>query len=170
MKCWRILVLFLAVALVQGCSDRLADMQNQLAGVWVLQKRQLDDGTVLVPPHVTGSISWVPISSRKAHVTLNYLEDLKGDEPRRFNYAASTYEISTSAITRARHVLIRQGYRSSAEASMSVYPKAKKVKGKITVENNKIEIAHDESQWIFDGNTMTASYNGAWVDTWARMQ
>jgi hypothetical protein len=103
-------------------------------------------------------------------VTLNYLEDLKGDEPRRFNYAASTYEISTSAITRARHVLIRQGYRSSAEASMSVYPKAKKVKGKITVENNKIEIAHDESQWIFDGNTMTASYNGAWVDTWARMQ
>jgi hypothetical protein len=170
MKCWRILVLLFAAALMQGCSDRLADMQNQLSGVWVLQKRQLNNGTVLEPPYVTGAISWVPISSRKAHVTLNYLEDLKGDDPRRFNYSASTYEISTSAITRARHVLIRQGYRSSAEAPMSVYSKAKKVKGKITVEDNKIEIAQDGSQWVFEGNTMTASYDGAWVDTWTRMQ
>ena len=53
---------------------------------------------------------------------------------------------------------------------MSIYPKAKSVKGKITVEGDKIEIAHDEQQWVFEGNTMTASYEGAWVDTWARVQ
>jgi len=166
----RLLVFLLAAFLIQGCSDRLSDMQQQLAGTWVLQTRQLQDGTVLKGPHVLGAISWEPISSRKAHVTLNMLEDLKDGTPRRFNYASSTYEISTSAITRARHVLVRQGYRSSAEAPMSVYPKAKKVKGKITVEGSKIEISHDTRQWVFEGNTMTASYEGAWVDTWARMQ
>ncbi len=166
----RLMICILSAFALQGCSDRLSDMQTQLAGTWVLQTRQLQDGTVLRAPHIKGSLFWEPISSRKAHITLNLLEDTKDGTPRRFNYAASTYEISTSAITRARHVLVRQGYRSSAEAPMSIYPKGKSVKGKITVEGDKIEIAHDEQQWVFEGNTMTASYEGAWVDTWARVQ
>jgi len=166
----RLLIFLLAVFVMQGCSDRLSDMQQQLEGTWILQKRELQDGTVLTASHLKGAMFWEPVSSRKALVTLNLLEDLKDGTPRRFNYAASTYEISTSAITRARHILVRQGYRSSAEAPFSIYPKGKKVKGKITVEGNKIEISHDARQWVFEGNTMTASYDGAWVDTWTRMQ
>lgn len=162
----------LAVLLLvgQGCGDRLAEMQTQLAGTWVLQSRQLADGSVLRPPHIQGAISWIPVSSRKAHVTLNLLEDGKDEAARRFNYAASTYEISTSAITQARYVLIRQGYRSSAKSPISVYPKAKKTKGKITVADSGIEISHDNQAWVFQGNTMTASYNNSWTDTWARVQ
>ncbi len=166
----RLMICLLSVFAVQGCSDRLSDMQKQLTGTWVLQNRTLQDGTVLRSPHIKGVLFWQPISSRKAYIAFNLLENLKDGTPRRFNYAASTYEISTSAITRARHVLVRQGYRSSAEAPMSIYPKDKKIKGKITVEDDKIEIAHDERQWIFEGNTLTASYDGAWVDTWTRIQ
>jgi hypothetical protein len=83
---------------------------------------------------------------------------------------ASTYEISTSAITQARYILIRQGYRSSAHSPISVYPKAKKEKGKITVANGGIEISHDTQAWVFHGDTMTAAYKNAWTDTWARVQ
>ena len=154
----------------QGCGDRLAEIQTQLAGTWVLQSRQLVDGSVLRPPYIQGAISWVPGSSRKAHVTLNLLESANIQSPRRFNYAASTYEISTSAITQARYVLIRQGYRSSAKSPISVYPKAKKTKGKITVGSAGLEISHDSQDWVFQGNTMTASYENAWTDTWARVQ
>ena len=166
----RLMIFLLFAFATQGCSDRLSDMQTQLAGTWLLQNRQLQDGTVLRAPQIKGALFWEPISSRKAHIALNLLEDLQDGTPRRFNYAASTYEISTSAITRARYVLVRQGYRSSAEAPMSIYPKGKTVKGKITVEGDKIEIAHDDRQWVFRGNTLTTSYNGAWVDTWTRVQ
>ena len=162
----------LAVLLLvgQGCGDRLAEMQTQLAGTWVLQSRTLADGSILRPPVVQGAISWVPVSSRKAHVTLNLLESAQDQAPRRFNYAASTYEISTSAITQARYVLIRQGYPSSAKSHISVYPKGKKTKGKITVGEAGIEISHDSQDWVFNGNTMTASHDNAWTDTWARVQ
>jgi hypothetical protein len=163
-------LLALLLFLGQGCGDRLAEMQAKLSGTWVLQSRQLADGSVLRPPHIQGAMSWVPVNSRKAHVTLNMLEDAHEKSPRRFNYAASTYEISTSAITQARYVLIRQGYRSSAHSPISIYPKAKKEKGKITVANGGIEISHDAQAWVFQGNTMTAAYKNAWTDTWARVQ
>ena len=100
-----------------GCSDRLAHMQEQLAGKWELESRTLPDGTVLRKPEVSGVFSWQPIDSRKAHVTLNMLVDKGGEEPRTFDFAASKYEISTSAITRSRYLLIRQGYRSSFDAA-----------------------------------------------------
>ena len=167
------LVLLLAGSF-QGCGDRLADMQSKLAGAWVLESRQLSDGTVLRPPQVSGVISWMPASSRKAYVTLSVLMAKSGNVPRRFDYAASTYEISTSAITQARHLLIRQGYRSSAKSPISVYPKGRKAKGKISVGDTAIEISHDiagnEQSWVFEGGTMTASYEGAWVDTWRKIQ
>lgn len=167
---YKVGLLAVLLFLGQGCGDRLAEMQTQLAGTWVLQSRQLSDGSMLRPPHIQGAMSWVPVSSRKAHVTLNLLEDAKDQSPRRFNYSASTYEISTSAITQARYVLIRQGYRSSARSPISVYPKAKKEKGKITASEKGIEISHDNQAWVFQGSTMTASYKNAWTDTWARVQ
>ncbi|MDA0710147.1 MAG: hypothetical protein O3B73_08055 [bacterium] len=167
MKVW---LLAAGVMFAQGCGDRLAQMQVQLAGTWVLQSRQLEDGTVLRPPDIQGAISWIPVSSRKAHVTLNLLERAKDKTPRRLNYAASTYEISTSAITQARHILIRQGYRSSALSPITVYPKEKKEKGKITVGAKGIEISQDNQAWIFQENTMIATYKNAWTDTWSRIQ
>lgn len=169
MKRWGFLGVLL-FALTSGCSDRLADIQHRMEGTWVLASRQLQDGTTLRPPQIEGAITWVPINSRQAHVTLNILENSQSDTHRRFNYAGCTYEISTSAITQSRYVLIRQGYRSSAEAPFSIYPKAHKSKGKITVGAQDVEIAHDDQTWIFQDNTLTASYDGAWVDTWKRTQ
>ena len=153
-----------------GCSDRLSQMQSQLAGSWVLQTRKLQDGTELRAPDISGSMTWEPITSRKAHVSLNRELAPQSNNPRRFDYAVSLYEISTSAITRARHVLVRQGYRSSAKAPFSFYHKAKKEKGKISIVGEDIEISHDNQSWVFSGSTMTASYKDGWIDTWQRVQ
>ena len=95
-----------------GCSDRLVEMQTHLQGTWILESRELPDGTSLKSPRIYGVMSWVPIDSRKAHVMLNLLVPKGENQDRTFDYAASTYEISTSAITRKRYLLIRQGYRS----------------------------------------------------------
>lgn len=160
----------LLVVLTSGCSDRLADIQHRMEGTWVLESRQLRDGTVLRPPQIAGAITWVPIDSRKAHVSLNVFQSAEDRSDNRFNYAGCTYEISTSAITQARYVLVRQGYRSSAEAPFTVYPKAKSAKGKITVGGQEVEIAHDDQRWVFQNNTLTASYEGSWVDTWKRVE
>ncbi len=173
MRRWVIVGLgMLAMGGGMGCSDRLADMQDQLKGMWVLESRQLDDGTLIQSPLISGAFLWVPIDSRKAHVTLNVLLD-EGDRfPRTFDYAASTYEVSTSAITRKRHLLIRQGYRSSAESPISDYSKAKTAKGKISVEEEGvIKISHERGFYQeFKGDTMIAAFPGMFTDTWKRIR
>lgn len=154
-----------------GCSDRLAHMQEQLAGKWILESRTLPDGTVLRKPEVSGVFSWQPIDSRKAHVTLNMLVDSGGEEPRTFDFAASKYEISTSAITRSRYLLIRQGYRSSFDAPITVYHKAKVEKGKITLEDGLVRITHERGySEEFRGDQMVASFPDVFVDKWKRVQ
>lgn len=182
MRGWAVVGLGLLWMIAQGCSDRLADMQSQMAGTWVLESRQLPDGSLLRPPRISGALSWVPMDSRKAHVTLNLTVDAEGDSPRTFNYAASTYEISTSAITRKRYLLIRQGYRSSAASPMTVYAKAKTAKGKISErEDGSIEVSHSIEDgaagdshkkriWVFKGDTLVSSYTDVYIDTWKRVQ
>ncbi len=160
----------LVMGIGSGCSDRLADMQEQLSGTWILESRQLPDGTLIQSPLISGAFSWVPIDSRKAHVSLNVFLD-EGDRfPRTFDYASSTYEVSTSAITRKRHLLIRQGYRSSAETPLSDYPKAKTAKGKISMEEaGIIKISHERGFYQeFKGDTMIAAFPGVFRDTWKR--
>ena len=172
MRRWAVLGLSLfLVGMASGCSDRLADMQEMLEGTWVLESRELPDGTRLQSPQVSGVFSWVPIDSRKANVTLHVLLDSSDRFPRTFDYAASTYEISTSAITRKRHLFIRQGYRSSAEAPITVYPKAKTAKGKISMVDGAIKISHEEGfSQEFNGDRMVAQFPDTFKDTWKRIR
>ena len=164
-------ILMVSSGLALGCSDRLAQMQEQLAGTWELESRLLPDGTVLRKPEVSGVFSWQPIDSRKAHVTLNILVDAGGEKPRTFNFAASKYEISTSAITRSRYLLFRQGYRSSSEAPITIYHKAKVEKGKITLEDGLIRITHERGySEEFRGDQMVGSFPDVFVDTWKRVR
>ena len=154
-----------------GCSDRLAQMQQQLAGTWELESRLLPDGTVLRKPEVSGVFSWQPIDSRKAHVTLNMRVEAGGEKPRTFEFAASKYEISTSAITRSRYLLIRQGYRSSSDSPITIYHKAKVEKGKITLEEGLIRITHERGySEEFRGDQMVGAFPDVFVDTWKRVR
>ena len=91
--------------------------------------------------------------------------------PRTFDYAASTYEISTSAITRKRYLLLRQGYRSSAEVPITVYPKETIAKGKISMADGSIKISHEEGfSQEFTGDAMVAQFPNTFKDTWKRIR
>lgn len=161
----------LLAGLTSGCSDRLAQMQEQLAGVWVLESRELPDGSVLRPPAVSGVFSWMPADSRKAHVTFNVQVDRGEGGVRTFDYAASKYEISTSAITRSRYLLIRQGYRSSSASPITIYDKGKSAKGKITLDDGVIRITHERGYAEeFRGDMMVASFPNVFKDTWRRVR
>ena len=154
-----------------GCSDRLADIQAQLEGTWVLESRELPDGTSLASPRISGAFTWVPIDSRKAHVTLNVMVDEQDQLPRTFDYAASTYEVSTSAITRKRYLMVRQGYRSSSKAPITGYTKARTAKGKISVDEETIKISHERGfSQVFLKDRMTATFPGVFVDTWKKIR
>jgi hypothetical protein len=126
----------LIFVLMVGCTDRLQEMQDICTGTWVFEQRELADGEIVKSPQIKGAMSWVQIDSRKAHVSIFLEAAAFQGEPRRFDYSASTYEISTSAVTRARHVLLRQGYRESSVASFASYTRAKKAKGKITLKKS----------------------------------
>ena len=171
MRFWAAGLMGVLLAASWGCSDRLADIQAQLEGTWVLESRALPDGTRLASPRISGAFTWVPIDSRKAHVTLNVLVDEQDQLPRTFDYASSTYEVSTSAITRKRYLMLRQGYRSSSRAPLTGYTKARTAKGKISVEEGTIKISHERGfSQVFLEDRMTATFPGVFVDTWKKVR
>ena len=176
-KIW-ILVL---VAGAFGCSDRLADMQKACSGTWQLESRKLADGSTIGSPQIQGSMHWEPIDSRKAHVSLTVVRE-DGDK-QILDHSLSTYEISTSAITRKRHALIQRGYRDRVGSPLAHYARAKTEKGKASVEGNEITFFHaaksetgvekggDEGfTQVYSGDVMTATYTGGFTDTWRRVQ
>ncbi len=170
--------LLCAVALV-SCQDRLAYLQQTCGGTWELQSRELSDGTVLHRPDVVGLMYWHAIDTRKAHVTVTIIA--KG-EHFRLDHSASTYEISTSAITRKRHFLAKKGYRPT-EVGVQSYSVELTRKGKLSIEDDdSIVMTHlaipDEAshrgdqigyRQVFQGNTMVASYQDTFRDTWKKL-
>ncbi len=170
----------LTVCLGSGCSDPLSDIQAKCEGIWVLQSRELPDGTLLTPPQIHGVFSWVALDPRKAHVTQNLVLEAQADVPRRVDYAASVFEISTSAITRKRHLLLRQGYRLSSENPINVYHKGKTAKGKLSIEDGSVRISHTKDgatakasleEWqiqTFEGDAMVVSIPGVFKDRWRK--
>ena len=164
-----------------GCSDRLADMQNACAGTWQLESRTLPDGSTLAPPAVQGTIHWEPIDSRKAHVSVTVVQNSGGHQV--IDHSLSTYEISTSAITRKRHALVQRGYREREGSPLSHYIRAKTEKGKASVAGDEITFFHaakgetgveksgDEGfKQVYAGGVMTSTYTDGFTDKWRRVQ
>ncbi len=176
----RIWICALAVGAL-GCSDRLADMQAACTGTWQLELRTMADGSEIRPPLIQGAIHWEPIDSRKAHISVTLVQN-SGDH-QVFDHSLSTYEISTSAITRKRHALIQRGYREREGSPLSHYVRGKTEKGKASVEGDEITFFHaakgetgvekggDEGfTQVFSGEVMTARYSNGFRDTWRRIQ
>ena len=166
---------------VCACSDRLAEMQSVCTGTWQLEVRTLPDGSTIRPPQINGSFHWEPIDSRKAHVSLTLLTE--EDDKQVLDHSLSTYEISTSAITRKRRVLIQRGYRDRVGNPLSHYIRGRTAKGKASVDGNEITFFHaakgetgvdkgnDQGfKQVYSGDVMTASYTNGWTDTWRRIR
>ena len=164
-----------------GCGDRLGEMQNACRGTWQLESRQLANGTTLRDPAIRGVLNWEPIDARKAHVSLTVVREQEGKQL--FDHALSTYEISTSAITRKRHVLIQRGYRDREGAPLSQYIRAKTEKGKASIKDGEISFRHAAIDAagsslpgdtgyseVFKGDVMIANYADSFTDTWRRIK
>jgi len=169
------------VAGVFGCSDRLAEMQQACSGTWELESRTLADGSMVRSPEIQGSIHWEPIDSRKAHVSITVVQNTSGKQI--LDHSLNTFEISTSAITRKRHVLIQRGYRDREGAPLSHYIRAKTAKGKASVEGAEVTYFHaakgetgvekggDEGfKQVYSGDVMTSTYTDGFTDKWRRLQ
>jgi hypothetical protein len=123
-------------------------------------------------------MSWVQLDDSRAHITLWVKTDTGRNK---LDYAASVYEISTSAITRSRHLLVRRGYRPIEEVPLSIYGRARKTRGVIKLLGDGVKIIHEPEEktpggtgesftQTFQGDVMTASYSGAFTDTWRRIR
>ncbi len=173
------LTFIIALLMATGCSDRLSQMQDACKGTWALDSRELADGRTIRPPAIEGLMHWNPIDARKAHVSVTVIQNR--EDKQIFDYAASTYEISTSAITRKRHALVQRGYRD--REGLSHYVRAKTEKGKASIEDGKITYHHakkdaaggtlpgdDGYTEVFGDGVMTATYTDTFKDTWRRIQ
>ena len=170
----------LTLVLTQGCSNRLAEMQSACGGTWMLVSREMADGSVILPPAISGTMYWHPIDARKAHVSM--MVSLDKPDRQIMDHAGSVYEISTSAITRKRHSLIQRGYRGQEGSPFSHYNRAKTAKGKASLENGEVRFYHAAKDLsgqesteeigftqIYKDGRMTAVYTGVFTDTWQRI-
>lgn len=177
----RTMVSVLTLVAAMGCSDRLSQMQDACRGTWELASRELADGRTISPPMIEGVMHWEPIDARKAHVSMTVVREDGGKQM--VDHAASTYEISTSAITRKRHALIQRGYRDREGATLSHYVRGKTEKGKASIEGGQITYHHaakdvaggtlpgdDGYTEIFGDGVMTATYADTFKDTWRRIK
>lgn len=174
------IVFAVALLATAGCSDRLSQMQDACKGTWTLASRELADGRTLSPPAIEGIMHWEPIDARKAHVSVTLI---RSGEKQIVDYAVSTYEISTSAITRKRHALVQRGYRDREGNTLSHYVRAKTEKGKASIEDGKITYHHaakdasggtlpgdDGYTEVFGDGVMIATYTDTFKDTWQRIK
>jgi hypothetical protein len=170
-----------ALLATAGCSDRLSQMQDACKGTWALASRELADGRTLSSPAIEGVMHWEPIDARKAHVSMTLVRN--AGEKQTVDHAVSTFEISTSAITRKRHALVQRGYRDREGATLSHYVRAKTEKGKASIEDGQITYHHaakdafggtlvgdDGFTEVFGDGVMTATYTDAFKDTWRRIK
>ena len=169
-------LLLLGAVCMTSCTDRLAEMQTMCKGTWMLESRTFADGTVLRSPSLEGHIVWTPIDGRKAHVTSS-VRVREGKKPT-FDYAASVYEISTSAVTQTRYALFRQGYRPNATNPFAYYGRARKSKGKVTLNENVLVFTHSKEvsgkipltfTQTIEGKTMTVRVGERYVDVWHKL-
>ncbi len=97
-----------------------------------------------------------------------------------FDHAASVYELSTSAVMRKRHLLVRKVPGLAREHGYRVSTIERKLKGKASLLNGTITFSHTREEGtagrevagflqVFRPGVMEASYPGAFRDVWSKV-
>lgn len=134
-------------------------------GTYRLISRDLANGTKQMPPNIVGMITFTK-HSRNFNV---YWKDAGGK-------AMSISAISTYQLTNQQYRETNVYYLVNDEISgkgVSYDLSSSSAASPVTIKGNRIEVQfplHDEPRITFEGNKMTATRAGAFVDHWERVQ
>jgi hypothetical protein len=137
---------------------------SSIQGTYRLVSRDLSDGTKQVPPDIVGLITYTA-KYRNFNI---YWKDAKGK-------AVSISNIATYQLTPKEYRETNVYYLMNDESSgkgLSYDLSATSGSSPVVMKGTRIEIQlplHNEPKVVFQGNTFTATREGAFVDHWVRV-
>jgi hypothetical protein len=160
-QCWALsgvlvgIVLFFAIA---------ASAQTpSIEGTYQLISRQLPDGTVLKPPDIMGLFTYT-----KTHANFNIvLKDATG----KFSSFSmvSTYKLTATEYSETRRFSILTDQIGGKEIVYDLSGKTQSAP--VKMEGGRIEFKHpfEPPSLVFEGNKITATAEGSFVDVWEKV-
>ncbi|HZR03988.1 MAG TPA: hypothetical protein VFA81_12550 [Burkholderiales bacterium] len=163
----RTLAARISVALLMATLGALSvsvGAEDLRVGTWQLVKRQLPDGTVLTPPKVGGMYSVSPGSIVHHNVFWTTPEGKPASVGGIIKYQMGDQELIGTRLFGA----FDDG--SGKGVVYAPYGETKRVP--VKREGNKISYQHpfDPPFIVIDGDTTTATLEGAFIDTWERVK
>jgi len=159
-----LLVLMLGAPSFAGEPSRLqAPSAPTIDGTYKLSSRQLPDGTVLKPPAIMGLLTYT-----KSHRNFNIVwKDATG---KFFSYSlVSTYTLTPTEYRETRLFSILNDQLGGQDIVYDLSGKTQSVP--VTIDGRRLQftLPFDPPAAVFEGNTMTATAEGQFIDVWEKV-
>jgi hypothetical protein len=137
---------------------------SAIEGTWELMSRTLPDGQIVRKPDIQGVLNFAG-GYRNINVLFRTPDGSWGSYS-----AVASYKISSNRYTETLHFVVVKGLTPDNETKYDVpgatNSSAVERRGKIV----RIQPPFDPPTWEFEGDTLTATLDGAFVDSWRRVR
>jgi len=147
------------------CSAALAPAQvPSIEGTYQLVSRKLPDGTVQSPPTIMGALTYT-----KTHRNFNVIwKDAQG---KFFSYSlVSTYKLTPTEYSETILFSILNDQISGKEIVYNLSRPTQSVPVKVDGKRIQFKLPFDPPSVVFEGDKMTATAEGQFVDVWEKVQ
>ena len=147
----------------QGLHAQQASPAPNIAGTYKLISRQLPDGTMLRPPAIMGLLTYT-----KSHRNFNVL--WKDARDKFFSYSlVSTYQLTPTEYSETIVFSILNDQIGGKDIAYDMSGKTQSVPVKVDGGRLQFKLPFDPPAVVFEGDKMTATAEGRFVDVWEKV-
>jgi hypothetical protein len=160
-QCWTLSGVLVVMALLFAIA---ASAQTpSIEGTYQLISRKLSDGTVLSPPHIMGLFTYT-----KSHRNFNIV--LKDATGKFFSYSlVSTYKLTATEYSETLLFSILNDQIGGKDIVYDLSGKTQSVPVKMDGGRLQFKPPFDRPSLVFEGNKITATLDGGFVDVWEKV-
>jgi hypothetical protein len=135
-----------------------------IEGTYQLASRKLPDGTVQSPPNIMGALTYT-----KTHRNFNVIwKDAQG---KFFSYSlVSTYKLTPTEYSETILFSILNDQISGKEIVYNLSRPTQSIPVKVEGRRIQLKLPFDPPSVVFEGDKMTATAEGQFVDVWEKVQ
>lgn len=135
-----------------------------IEGTYMLISRKLPDGTTLTPPNIMGLQTFT-----KGYRNFNVF--WKDNSGKVFSYSvASTYKLTGSEYTESLMFGIMNDQIGGKQIDYNLSGETKTAPVKMDGKKIEVKLPFDPPSVVFDGNKLTATAEGMFVDYWEKVR
>jgi hypothetical protein len=135
-----------------------------IEGTYQISSRKLPDGTILRPPNIMGLLTYT-----KSHRNFNLV--IKDATGKLYSYSlVSTYTLTATEYSETRRFSILNDQIGGKDIVYDLSEKTRSVPVKMEGGRLQFKPPFDPPALVFEGNKMTATLEGEFVDEWEKVR